>query len=216
VTARRDLASRLARSYVLYGYAKRAFYADKDAARRSPHFSEIGARDMALVGDEQIGSVRVQPGPWEARLTDPAAFAAWLTGLYPDRNAVDLAVVTEQVRHQVRESGAWLDEVRGELWDVADIPGLDWVRSGQPWLDIQASPDALATIATHLPVEVRATLAHLDAALRDLDTAPEGSRGECLDEVVTAARFHLDALVAGAILGALDQPATLPAQRAGE
>lgn len=213
MSARRELVSRLVRDYVLHVHAKRTFHATKAEARRSGLLSEVGVRDIALDGDEQIGAVRVQPGQWEARVTDRAAFEAWVEDQHPEWFTAPLTLLrqVEQILHQVREAGLWLDEATEILWEP--IPGVERVRSGQPWLDIQASPDALATITRNLPDAVRACLAHLDAALRDHDTAPESQRGACLDDIAAAARNLRDELTAAALTG-VPSPA-VPTQRAG-
>jgi hypothetical protein len=144
VTDRHDLASRFGLLKVLVsklGEAKTAADAEiRDTWRVKDRAAAV------LPGDYAIGSVTLAKGRATSKLTDEAAYEAWVRKTHPDEiETVTIERVntdfTQRLMSAARQLGIAVDAATGE-----EVPGIEVVE-GDPYPTVRLAPDAAEIVA---------------------------------------------------------------------
>lgn len=141
--SRRDSATRLLLLASLSKQVTQATTAAKAAA--GGDFDRVGVRDVGIVGDEQIGHVRVDRGKKNAGVTDPAKFLTWAKANHPEAvETVERVRPDVQARWlaEVKNNGGVLNEKTGE---IAEPDGVS-VWKGDPTIVVSPAADAARVI----------------------------------------------------------------------
>lgn len=200
------LASRLVAATLLHRAAKAALDVAYDEVHMSQLFTHPGTRVMAYLGDEQIGVVCVERPGVTAAITDEEAFLAWAEERHPEwvehgQHAPTAAAPPRPFRRvhphrvqeilysvRVHEHGEWIDEKHQERLTPPGITRRE-VAPGRAPIQVKRAPgaEAVVTRVATTPA-VACAMGDVFAALTDLDDAPDGQRGECLDQLADTVR----------------------------
>ncbi|MER7078163.1 MULTISPECIES: hypothetical protein [Bacteria] len=106
--------------------------------------ADPGDRITATHDGQALGSVSVTTGRTTARVTDPAAFAAWCAEHYPTE-VEHRPVVRESFVRAVLDASKHAGQAAmpdGTL----DVPGID-VAEGDPYVTVRLAPNAAEVVA---------------------------------------------------------------------
>jgi transposase len=143
----RDTATKL---LILAALKKRIEAAEKrlkDNARDD--FDRPGVRDIGLIGDTQIGHVRVDAGSRFASVTSPDRLLAWAKTNHPESIETVERVSDAHLSRWLdscKRNGGVLDESTGDC----PMPDGVTVREGSSKLVVVASSDSVATLSRAL------------------------------------------------------------------
>lgn len=101
--------------------------------------SDLGAERIRVTDDDgtDLGSVALAAGRVSAKVTDPAAFQAWVAVRHPDELVQQVREsFTHRVLNQAAATGDPVDPMTGEV-----IPGVE-VVAGDPYLTVRPTAAA--------------------------------------------------------------------------